>query len=84
MLLDATNSMQPDQQSDDKIVVSTRLIPFLNAGDWVKFNFKELNSIEKVSEVRGKCNNYGTAGTTDIVVKIPIEQIKKKTAKKGA
>ena len=84
VLLDATNSMQPDQQSDDKIVVSTRLIPFLNAGDWVKFNFKELNSIEKVSEVRGKCNNYGTAGTTDIVVKIPIEQIKKKTAKKGA
>ena len=83
VLLNPDNSMQPDQQSEDTIVVSTRLIPFLNANDWVKFEFKELNSLERIYEVRGKCNNYGTAGTTDVVIKIPIEKEKKKKAKKA-
>lgn len=83
VLLDPTNSMQPDQQSEDKIIISTRLIPFLNPGDWVKCNFKELDSLEQIHEIRGKCNNYGTAGSTDVVIKIPIEKKKKKKAKKG-
>ena len=85
VVLDPSNSMQPDQQSENKVVISTRLIPFLNAGDWVKFNFKEIDSVERITEIRGKCNNYGTAGTSEIVVKIPIEKKKKKRkkAKKG-
>ena len=83
VVLNPENSMQPDQQSDDTIIISTRLIPFLNANDWVKLDFKELEGLEQVHEVRGKCNNYGTAGTNDIVIKIPIKKSKKKKAKKA-
>ena len=83
VVLNPENSMQPDQQSDDTIIISTRLIPFLNANDWVKLDFKELEGLEQVHEVRGKCNNYGTAGTNDIVIKIPVEKSKKKKAKKA-
>ena len=83
VVLNPDNSMQPDQQSDDTIVISTMLIPFLNANDWVKLDFKELDSLEQIHEVRGKCNNYGTAGTTEIIIKIPVEKTKKKKAKKA-
>lgn len=84
VVLNSENSMQPDQQSDDTIVISTRLIPFLQANDWVKLDFKEIQSVEQCYEIRGKCNNYGTAGTTEIVIKVPIQKEKKKKAKRAA
>lgn len=83
VVLNAENSMRPDQQSDDTIIVSTRLIPFLNANDWVKLDFEELQGLEQAYEVRGKCNNYGTAGTTDIVIKVPSEKDTIKRAKRA-
>ena len=83
VVLNPNNSMQPDQQSDDTIIISTRLIPFLNVNDWIKLEFKELEGLEQIHEIRGKCNNYGTAGSNDIVFKIPIEKTKKKKAKKA-
>lgn len=83
VVLNPENSMQPDQQSDDTIVISTRLIPFLNANDWVKLEFKELEGLEQVYEIRGKCNNYGTAGTTEVIIKIPMDKTIKKKAKKA-
>lgn len=84
VVLNPQNSMRPDQQSDDTIIISTRLIPFLNANDWVKLDFKELQGLEQAYEIRGKCNNYGTAGTTDVVIKIPQEKETKKTAQRAA
>ena len=83
VVLNPDNSMQPDQQSDDTIVISTMLIPFLNANDLVKLDFKELDSLEQIHEIRGKCNNYGTAGTTEVIIKVPVEKKKKKKAKKA-
>lgn len=83
VILTPSNSMQPDQQSDDTIVISTRLIPFLNANDWVKLDFKELKGLEQCYEVHGKCNNYGTAGTTEVIFKIPVEEESKKQAKRA-
>ena len=83
VVLNPDNSMQPDQQSDDTIIISTMLIPFLNANDWVKLDFKELNSLEQIHELRVKCNNYGTAGTTEVIIKVPVEKKKKKKAKKA-
>lgn len=84
VVLNPQNSMQPDQQSDDTIIISTRLIPFLNANDWVKLDFKELQGLEQAYEIRGKCNNYGTAGTTDVVIKVPQEKETKKKAQRAA
>lgn len=83
VVLNPNNSMQPDMQSDDTIIISTRLIPFLNANDWVKLDFKELQGLEQIYEIRGKCNNYGTAGTTDIIIKIPQDEKTIKTAKRA-
>lgn len=84
VVLNPQNSMQPDQQNDDTIIISTRLIPFLNANDWVKLDFKELQGLEQAYEIRGKCNNYGTAGTTDVVIKVPQEKETKKKAQRAA
>lgn len=83
VVLNPQNSMQPDQQSDDTIIINTQLIPFLNANDWIKLDFKELQGLEQAYEIRGKCNNYGTAGTTDVVIKVPIKKEKKKRKKRG-
>lgn len=83
VVLNPENSMQPDQQSDDTIIISTRLIPFLNANDWIKLEFKELEGLEQAYEVRGKCNNYGTAGTTDVVIKIPMDRETTKTGQRA-
>ena len=83
VVLNPQNSMQPDQQSDDTIIISTRLIPFLNANDWIKLDFKELQGLEQAYEIRGKCNNYGTAGTTEVVIKVPIKKEKKKRGRKA-
>lgn len=83
VVLNPENSMQPDQQSDDTIIISTRLIPFLNANDWVKLDFKELQGLEQAYEVRHKANNYGTGGSTDIIIKFPKAKKGKKKAKKA-
>lgn len=81
VVLNPDNSMQPDQQSDDTIIISTRLIPFLQANDWVKLDFKELQGLEQIYEVRHKANNYGTAGSTEIIIKFPKAKKRKRKRK---
>ena len=84
VVLTPENSLQPDQQSEEDLIISTQLITFLNAGDWVKLQFKEIEGVENVYEVRGKMNNYGTAGSSDIVIKFPKEKKKRKKKAKKA
>ena len=59
------------------------MIPFLQANDWVKLDFKELQGLEQAYEVRHKANNYGTAGSTEIIIKFPKAKKRKRKAKKA-
>ena len=68
VLLNANNSQRPTRNGDNELTISTRLLPFLNPEDWVHCDFKDLTGTEQVRAVHSVGNNYGTAGTTDIII----------------
>lgn len=82
VLLDSTNSMRPDKRGDNELAISTRLIPFINPNDWVKCEFKEFDGVEQVREVHHKGNNYGTEGSTEIILGFDKPKKPKKVRKK--
>lgn len=84
VVLNDTNSAQPDRRSDDELIIGTQLVQFLKANDWVKLDFKEITGLERIETIHTKANNYGTAGTSEIIIKLPVEKIKKKKAKRGS
>ena len=84
VLLNPSNSKRPERRSDNEISVSTRFIPFINPDDWVKFEFKEFEGIERVREVHSKGNNYGTAGETEITVGFDKPKITRRKRKNNA
>lgn len=69
ILLNPNNSQRPGRQGDNEFVISTRLIPFVNPNDWVNCDFTEILGVHRVSQVHSIGNNYGTAGSTEIMVK---------------
>lgn len=68
ILLNPTNSMRPTRNGENELTISTRLIPWLNPEDWVRCEFKEFSGTEQIRAVHSVGNNYGTAGTTDIII----------------
>lgn len=68
ILLNPTNSMRPTRNGENELTISTRLIPWLNPEDWVQCEFKEFSGTEQIRAVHSVGNNYGTAGSTDIII----------------
>ena len=77
VLLNPSNSLRPERQGENEIVISTRLINFINPNDWVRCEFKEFEGTERVRQIRSTGNNYGTAGRTEIT--IGFDKVKKKS-----
>lgn len=80
ILLNRENSMRPDRVGENELVISTRLIPSLNPYDWVQCDFNEFSGVESIRQVHSKGNNYGTQGSTEII--IGFDKLKKKTKRK--
>lgn len=68
VLLNPNNSQRPTRNGENEITISTRLLPFLNPEDWVQCEFKEFKGVEQIRAVHSVGNNYGTAGTTDVII----------------
>lgn len=68
ILLNPNNSQRPTRNGETELTISTRLIPWLNPEDWVRCEFKEFTGTEQIRAVHSVGNNYGTAGTTDIII----------------
>jgi hypothetical protein len=56
-------------------------LPWLNPDDWVRCEFKEFQGTEQARIVHSVGNNYGTAGTTAVI--IGFDKEKKEKSKKG-
>ena len=67
-LLNPANSEQPARNGETEITITTRLLPWLNPDDWVQCEFKEFQGTEQARIVHAVGNNYGTAGTTAVVI----------------
>lgn len=81
VLLNPNNSMRPTRNGENELTISTRLIPWINPEDWVQCDFKDFRGTEQVRAVHSVGNNYGTAGTTDII--IGFDKEKKTSEKRG-
>ena len=82
ILLNRENSMRPERLGENELSISTRFIPFINPNDWVQCDFNEFQGIETVRQIHSTGNNYGTAGSTEII--IGFDKLKKKKKRKNA
>lgn len=82
VLLNGDNSQRPSRSGDNEITIATRLLPFINPEDWVKCEFKDFEGTEQVRAVHSVGNNYGTAGSTEIIIGFDKEKQSKKQSKK--
>ncbi len=70
IVLNNSNSLPPQRQSDGLIEISSKFLPGLNPNDFVKCEFDGTEGIFSVSEVISNGNNYGIAGITKITIGI--------------
>lgn len=82
VLLNPENSMRPERQGENELVISTRILPFLNPNDWVKCEFTEFEGVQQVRQVHSTGNNYGTEGKTEIIIGFDKLKTSKKSRKK--
>lgn len=82
VLLNPDNSERPAKNGENEISITTRLLPFINPDDWVKAEFKEFQGTEQVKIVHSTGNNYGTAGTTAVIIGFDKAKKAKKRGRK--